>query len=115
MAASAELRPRRRPAATAPARATPGATKSVAFEPGEDLAVLHLAAFLDAQLGEPALDLRRDDRLAPRDDVSRRGQHGVPAGALAGALDVGVTVCDLDAREGRGAAPGEQAARPTPG
>jgi hypothetical protein len=48
------------------------------LETGQDVPLLHPAAFLDAQLGQASLDLRRDDRLAARHDVSRRGQHRDP-------------------------------------
>jgi hypothetical protein len=44
------------------------------LEPGEDLALAHDGAFLDAQLGEPALDLGGDHRLAARYHVAGGGQ-----------------------------------------
>ena len=65
----------RRRAARWPARSRACATTSRLSMPRDDLAALHARAFGDAEPFEPAGRLRRDRRLALRDDIAGRVQH----------------------------------------
>ena len=80
-----------------------------ALELGEDLAGLHLAAFLDAQIEQTSLDLRRHHGLAACDEIARCCQHGRPGGRRARLLHGRRHGGDLDLREAARAAPGVDA------
>ena len=79
------------------------------LEPGEHLAGADDAALLDAQLGEAALDLGRDDGLAARDHVAGGREHRRSRARRHVARDGGRRRRDLGRREGLLRPPGVEA------
>lgn len=69
-----------------------------ALEPREDLTFFDPRPFFDMQLGQPALNLCRDDGTPPRNDVTRRGENGAAGGEIDAGFDRRLNRLDLNLR-----------------